>query len=212
LGVFAPSPVPGVLRQGEILTDVITFHVRNARLYQDDGEYAIEAETHPYALVLTQDCDLDWDFKARAEYPEDRRGDNKCQAKLVPNVLLCDLFTSDALRPRIAGGDIFKRVRGNQDERYHCLPAISLTEDLAGEGLPELIADFKRIFSVLTDELYGYLAQGARRRAFLQSPHLQHLSTRFGYYCLRVALPDDASGATRTDPAATVPAADQHNA
>jgi hypothetical protein len=48
------------------------------------------------------------------------------------------------------------------------------------------------VFSIPTDELYLRITLGMRRRARLQSPHLQHLSSRFGYYCLRVALPIEA--------------------
>ena len=53
-----------------------------------------------------------------------------------------------------------------------------------------IVADFKRVFSIPTDELYLRLNQGVRRRSLLGSPFLQHLSSRFGYYCLRVALPE----------------------
>lgn len=39
----------------------------------------------------------------------------------VPTVLLCDAY--DDLRPRVAGSDIFKRAKKNQDERYHTFQA-----------------------------------------------------------------------------------------
>lgn len=190
--MFSPSPADGALRQGEVVSDVIQVHVRTGSLAQDAADLDLEEKIHPYALILTQDCDLDWDFKARAAEPQDQGQENKRQAKMVPNILLCELTTTEALRPRLAGGDVLKRVRNNQDERYHCFPAISLSEDRAGGGLPELVADFKRVFSIPTDELYLRISLGIRRRALLDSPFLQHLSTRFGYYCLRVALPDNA--------------------
>jgi hypothetical protein len=118
---------------------------------------------------------------------------NKRQAKLVPNVLLCELTTAAILRPFLAGTDILRRIRNNLDERYHCLLAVRPEDDRAGEGLPELVADFKRVFSIPTDELYLRVTLGMKRRARLKSPYLQHLSSRFGYYCLRVALPNEAS-------------------
>lgn len=189
--MFSPSSADGVLRQGEIVSDVIQVHLRAESLGAEAGDVELEEKVHPYALILTQDCDLDWDFKARAAQPGDQRQENKRQAKLVPNVMLCELATTEALRPRLAGGDVLKRIRNNQDERYHCLPAISSAKDRAGEGLPELVADFKRVFSIPTDEVYLRLGLGMRRRALLQSPFLQHLSARFGYYCLRVALPEN---------------------
>lgn len=190
--MFSLSPADRVLRQGEIVSDVIQVHVRAESLAQNAADLDLEEKVHPYALILTQDCDLDWDFKARATEPQDQGQENKRQAKLVPNILLCELTTAEDLRPRLAGGDVLKRIRNNQDERYHYLPIVSAAEDRVGAGLPELIADFKRVFSIPTDELYLRLGLGMRRRALLDSPFLQHLSARFGYYCLRVALPEIA--------------------
>jgi hypothetical protein len=207
LSVFSPSPTEGVFRQGEIVSDVIQVHLRAVSLAPDASEVDLEEKVHPYALILTQDCDLDWDFKARSAHVDElrpgyEREENKRQAKLVPNVLLCELATTDALRPRLPGSDVLRRIRANQDERYHCLQAIAPGHDCVGIGIPELVADFKRLFSIPTEELYLRLALGMRRRALLRSPHLQHLSSRFGYYCLRVALPEDAP----TELPATLPA------
>lgn len=197
MSVFSISPLEGVFRQGEIISNVIQVHLRTDSLGADSVEVDLEEKVHPYALVLTQDCDLDWDFKARRApvessqgHEERLRGENRRQAKLVPNILLCELTTADSLRPRLAGGDVLRRIRDNQDERYHFFPAATATDDCTGEGLPELIADFKRLFSIPTDELYLRLTLGMRRRVLLQSPYLQDLSSRFGYYCLRVALPE----------------------
>jgi hypothetical protein len=198
LSVFSPSPADGVFRQGEIVSDVIQVHLRVEALGSEEGDVDLEEKLHPFALLLTQDCDLDWDFKARAVPLDESEPDigkrekekNKRQAKLVPNVLLCELTTVDLLRPFLAGSDILRRIRGNLDERYHCLPQSGPEIDREGEGLPELVADFKRVFSIPTDELYFRMTLGLKRRAILQSPHLQHLSSRFGYYCLRVAIPD----------------------
>ena len=200
MSVFLPSPAEGVFRQGEILSDVIQVHLRPDSLGPDAGDVELEEKVHPYALILTQDCDLDWDFKTRSAAVGEEEPDtgkrakeaNKRQAKLVPNVLLCELTTAAILRPFLAGTDILRRIRNNLDERYQCLLAVRPEDDRAGEGLPELVADFKRVFSIPTDELYLRITLGMRRRARLQSPYLQHLSSRFGYYCLRVALPNEA--------------------
>ena len=193
--MFSPSSADGVFRQGEIVSDVIQVHLRVESLDAGAGDVELEEKLHPFALVLTQDCDLDWDFKARGSPQQqsepDEKAKNRRQAKLVPNILLCELITTEVLRPLLAGGDILRRIRGNLDERYHCLPQIDPEIDLAGKGLPELVADFKRIFSIPTDELYLRLTSGLKRRAILQSPYLQHLSSRFGYYCLRVAIPEE---------------------
>jgi hypothetical protein len=62
--VFSPAPTEGVFRQGEIVSDVIQVHLRADSLAADAGDVDLEEKIHPYALILTQDCDLDWDFKA----------------------------------------------------------------------------------------------------------------------------------------------------
>ncbi len=195
--MFSPASPEGVFRQGEIVSDVVQVHLRADSLAAGSDEVDLEEKVHPYALILTQDCDLDWDFKARGalvetirDLEERQKEENRRQAKLVPNVLLCELTTAESLRPRLAGGDVLKRVRAHQDERYHCFPMVAEGDDREGKGLPELIADFKHLFSIPTDELYLRLTTGMRRRVLLQPPYLQHLSTRFGYYCLRVALPE----------------------
>ena len=189
--MFAPSPASGTFRQGEILSDVVQVHIRVDGLNPNAEESAFEEKIHPQAIILTQDCDLDWDFKARAQGEEG----NRRQLKLAPNILLCELIAAETLRGQmkeagIGGSDLWKRITQNRDERYHWFPLVSPEADRAAEGLTDLVADFKRVFTVPTDELYARLQYGARRRSMLQSPFLQHFSARFGYYCLRVALPD----------------------
>lgn len=59
-------------------------------------------------------------------------------------------------------------------------------------GLPELGIDFKKIFTIPTDEIYQRIALGqVKRRAVLVSPYLEHLSSRFAYFLSRIALPQE---------------------
>lgn len=144
----------------------------------------VDTKTHPYALIVSQDCDLDWDFKAR-------RGETS-EDKLVPNILFCEVTTAAGLRGRSGiNSDIWKRIKDNKDERYHFLQQIKPDEDALVEGLPELGIDFKRFFAVSTEAVYYQLTGGMKRRCRLLSPYLEHFSTRFCYYQFRVALPAD---------------------
>jgi hypothetical protein len=183
LAIFSRS-TDGVLHQGEILSNVIQVHVR-VETIADGDDLELEERTHPFAVVLTQECDLDWDFKAR----NSEEDPHLKELKLVPNVLFCEVLPAQTIRPRIRGSDIWRRITGNQDERYHYLAPIPMADDLLGEGTPALIADFKRIFTLPTDELYRRLEFEIRRRGVPANPYLQHFSSRFAYYCLRVALP-----------------------
>lgn len=184
--MFAPSPTEGAFHQGEILSDVIQVRVRVASMGQFLDALELEEEEHPFAVVLTQECDLDWDHKARLSEMDA----NQRLLKQLPNVLLCELFPETTIRPRIKGSDIWKRITSNQDERYHRIPSVPANADCVAQGLPMLIADFKRVFTIPTDELYHRLSLGLRRRVTLRIPFVQDLSNRYASYCLRVALPE----------------------
>lgn len=183
---YTRSPQSGALRQCEILANVVEVRVSIGSL-DATGELEIEERVHPLAIVVTQDCDLLWDYRAR-----EASGDAAPKNKILPNVLLCELWEADLLRGTQAiSSEPWKRIRQNQDERYHYLQPCDTTNDSEGSGLSALVIDFKRVFTVPTDELYRRVSIGQiRRRSMLEGLFLQDLSNRFGYYHLRVALPD----------------------
>jgi hypothetical protein len=145
--------------------------------------------THPIALILTQDCDLEQDFHVRN--PETKPSD-----KLIPSVLLCQVFTAVELRgdPKQGGkgSEMWKRISQNKDERYHFLQKIEPWSDRLNEGLPELAIDFKKYFTLPTEELYRRVEIGeAQRRCVLVSPYMEHVCIRFSHFLSRIALPVD---------------------
>jgi hypothetical protein len=135
-------------------------------------------------VVISQDCDLDWDFKAR--------GGQAPTHKLVANVLFCEVEPIDAMRPALRevgiNSELFRRITRNEDARFHTLPAVPAEQDALGEGLPLLGVDFKRFFTIPTDEVYVRLSGEARRRCVLQAVRAMDLSQRFAYFHSRVAL------------------------
>jgi len=90
--------------------------------------------------VLTALCDLEQDYNARrVDAPRD-------DPRLLPHVLLFDLYEESSLRHRFDTKQ-WRRVRQNQDERYHHLDA-EMVGDLAepeeppaGERMGELAKD-----------------------------------------------------------------------
>jgi hypothetical protein len=132
--------------------------------------------------VLSQDCDLDFDFKARnGQEKEDKR---------LPNILFCEVITAAELKGAQAmNSSIWSSVKRNKDERYQFLQKVETADDAADQGVPELGIDFKKYFTIPTEEVYVQLQKTARRRCRLLSPFLEHLSTRFAHYLCRVALP-----------------------
>ena len=141
-----------------------------------------EIYIHPLTIVLSPDCDLEWDFKARKE------GDVSV-AKLISHVLLCDLEDERALRDdRSMNSSIFRMVKQNRDERYHYLQASS-TE--SGSALDDYYIDFKRMFALPTEYITHESDAGRiRRLGILRAPWTQDLTHRFTYFLGRVGLPD----------------------
>jgi hypothetical protein len=181
--IYFPSPAAGTcLYSGEIVSDLVRFRLDVGKMAE--AEPSIEKIVYPYAVVLSQACDLAQDFTARRQ--------NRPQ--VLPDVFFCHLPIAEELKfPRgELNSKLWDRVHKNKDERYHFLQKIPVECDAQGKGLPELCVDFKRYFSMPTDEVYRRLELGpTARRAFLGSPYLEHLSNRFSYFLGRVALPHD---------------------
>jgi len=139
---------------------------------------------HPWSIVLTPDCDLDWDFKSR-------QSPGYSNNKLVTHVLLCDLEDQFALESdkRITRQRDFERAKTYREERYHYLPISSVE---SGMATPEYFLDFKRLFSVPLDSVYESEKHGlVHRNGYLRPPWIQHLTHRFTFFLGRVGLPDE---------------------
>jgi hypothetical protein len=172
------------LRQGEILSEVIQFRIDVATLgtAAPSGRLMI----HPYAMILSQDCDLEQDFNVRQKQVD--------SDKLLPSVLFCEVAMAEELFSRVKslGSKLWNRIQINKDERYHFLQKVDVSLDALGHGLPELGIDFKRYFTIPADEAYQRIKLGeTQRRCVLHSPYLEHLSSRFAYFLSRVALPQE---------------------
>jgi hypothetical protein len=134
-------------------------------------------------IIVTQDCDLEQDFRARNEQVR--------QDKLLPNVLLC--IAQESSTVQVAGSNVWKRLRQNKDERYQFLERVPPELDALRQGIPELVVDFKQYFTLPTDELYERVMSQAKRRCRLINEYLAHFASRFSYFQSRVALPEEHS-------------------
>ena len=189
---YEKSSLDTALRQGELLSNVIELAIDSDTMFSQSLNFA--RKRHPFAIIVSQDCDLDWDFKAR--------GNQSQEHKKIPNVLLCEIMlASDLARLIVTQIDNVKdtkksrtwaKVKQNKDERYHFFEKIDESEDLQNEDIAELGIDFKRYFTVPTAELYKRMERGETlRRCRLLSPYMEHLSTRFAYFQSRIALPEE---------------------
>lgn len=149
----------------------------------------VEPITHTYALIIDQDCDLLSDFVRRTEGKLDHQN-------ILQHVLLCDVFKEQEIRLRLPGGDLLRRVKQNQDERFHCLPAGSIgdegCEDCAPgdtNDLPPLYLDFKRVLTLRTSDLYRAIELRKAKRLALIPPIYSHdLIHRFYSFRGRIGL------------------------
>lgn len=189
--VYQRSPIGKAIKQGEIISNLTQLIPDLLSLRTTEGNKKLNPIIHPYAIVVSQDCDLDWDFKARQP---SNPGGKDLRAKLLPNILFCEVVTAPEVRfhpIEKPNAEAWNRIKINKDERYQFLQKVEPDDDAQSEGSPELVIDFRRYFTISTEEVYFRLEKEAYRRCHLQSPYLEHFSTRFNYYQFRVALPGD---------------------
>lgn len=173
----------GIPRCGDILSEVVALHISLDSIESSNPDVVLER--HPFAIVLSQDCDLEQQFDQLNKGEVDRLS--------LPNTLFCEAVELGKLRSALPpGSDIWKRVKQNKDERYQCLEQVAAEFDSRGDGVPELGIDFKRVFTVPTDELRERLRRGTViRRASLLPIYARHFLGRFISYHSRVGLPQD---------------------
>jgi hypothetical protein len=147
----------------------------------------VEYHDHPLVIVLSQDCDLEQDFKKR----------NPGGISLLHNILLADVFEAAALQQKLSAEENtnssdWRKIKGNNTPRFQFLNSVLSGEDTSSTGLPALAVDFRRYFSVRTDELYERLRLGqTKKRCRLQTPYAEHLAHRFYSYQARIPLPKE---------------------
>jgi hypothetical protein len=162
------------LRQGEIITGVGKYIVNPLTK-------AVSVERHDYAVIATQDCDLLQDYT--------RRRENK--ASSLDGVLIFPMETALSAREGFQGKEMKKRIFQNKDERYHLLENIPPECDLQRAGLPALLIDFKRFFTLSPEELFHQFGEKtAVRRCRLEMPYREHFQTRAAFYFQRIMLPE----------------------
>lgn len=183
----SPFGVKKPLHQGEFLTDVVYTKLEVSKKALTSNQPTVTIITHPFSIIVTQDCDLTWDFNARVA------GDKGKDSQKVPNVLLCEMGTANDFYQKQADyGSKWDNIKKNKVERVQFFEAVPANCDQVKIGLPELCADFKRYFTIPTDELYMRIQlRQIQRRCYLRSPYLEHFCTRFHYFHYRVGLPED---------------------
>lgn len=185
------SRVPPILgvRQGDIVTGI---QVARSISADDVAIYEIK-----YAVVVSQACDLDWDYKMRSSKDFDTdlgKYSNEERLKETPEILLLEAKPVDDVHEieKSTISQKFRNLPQNYIPRFHFVEAVTSELDSQGSGLPELVIDFKRAFSVGTMGLYGQLhdkSSSCEIRCQLTSLYREDLQHRFVSYLGRVGLP-----------------------
>lgn len=176
--VYTTSELEGEFRQGEIISDLIQYTYRSLIGAADQTE-------HRYVIILSQDCDLLREFTVRGKPATERP---------LNGVLLFEMLPTLEMFSKVNAASAFRKtIRENKNERYHLLEEVPQSADLCGRGLPEMLIDFRRYFTIPSDEMAvqcSLLAPGnAKRRCRLEMPYREHLQCRAVFYMQRVMLP-----------------------
>lgn len=181
------------LRQGEILANVVELQITLSCItdIHADRTYSAKPIIHPFAVIVSQDCDLEQAFNFIFRDKGNERHE-------LPSVLFCRAqhvaeFAKSERYKSLFGGRTFKgNFKNNDVFRYHFIQKIPPELDAHKCGLPELGIDFKRHFSMPAAEVYRRIElDHSQRRSVLQSPYRDHFSQRFFNFNSRVALPEE---------------------
>lgn len=179
------EPNVGAVEQTSILKRVTLPEVR----LLEDQSLTAALKQYPWLVVMNQDCDLEWDRKARFSSGPERAVSG---SKLLLSVILCpaypeyDVLAGVYLDGAKKWGSREKDILlGNRDDRYHRLPAGGLLTET-------LILDFKLNISVHPDYLYQWVSQNQSQViAVLLPPFRDRLMQRFVNFLGRIAEPEE---------------------
>lgn len=174
--------------QGDIFRDL----VYDYRVYKDEtGALASDRITLSYVIVLSQDCDLESDYRNRSQKAEEQH----TQDKFLHSILVCPAYLADEFRQGVHlkgpgfgltmekyNSERWAIIQDKKNERYHYL-----TADLTLQ-IPNLVIDFKHCFTIPRSLIYD--SRGKHYIATINELHREALSQRFAYYVSRIGLPE----------------------
>ena len=174
------------IRQGDVFSDVE--YVESIR--ESDGKIEIRKIQFPLVVVLTQDCDLMFDYQSR-QIPKSQN-QNKQLISVIVAPMYNEMYVLDGSHLSELGMTMqsirkdstqHKAIRNNQNPRYHHL---AVSDSIS--ALQAQIIDFKHYFTINVSEL-----EEARESNFVckvRELHRESISHRFAFFLSRIGLPD----------------------
>ncbi len=173
------------ISQGDIYKDIEFIEY----VVEKKGDLEVSKIVFPLVVILTQDCDLEQDYKVRWS-----RDKPNSQDKMLLSVLVAPLYNAEHVYQGEHLGDLGMQMqtivknrthgrflRQNEIPRYHYLefpPNINI--------VPSVI-DFKHYFSVNSK----YIKKIKSKQFVCSIPplHREEISQRFAYFLSRIGLP-----------------------
>ena len=174
------------LQQGDILSDVEYIEYAD----ENHGEITISKICFPTVIVLTQDCDLHWDYENR------QKKEKANQDKYLFSVIVAPLYNyehfirgehlSELKQTMISINTNQEKtkvsnLKNNEIPRYHYM------EFEQQVPIVNSVIDFKHYFSVSAE----HLSQHKNKHYLCTVSELfrEQISQRFAYYLSRIGLP-----------------------
>lgn len=173
------------IQQGDIISNVD--YIESVDI--TDGKIKISTITFPLVVVLTQECDLTWDYESRlAEKGEDKYLFSVIVAPLynyehfIAGEHLSELGQRMATISRRETKTDNKNLRQNETPRYHY---IEFPENIP---IVNSVVDFKHYFTVNVKTLQKYKCDNYI--CTIGDLFRERLSQRFANYLSRIGLPE----------------------
>lgn len=175
------------LQQGDILSDVEYIEYVD----ENNGEITVSKIIFPLVMVLTQDCDLTWDYASRTSDKQTN------QDKYLFSVIVVPLYNYEhfiqgehlsELRQKMQtvsskpSKTDNKNLRNNETPRYHYL------EFDDSVPIVNSVIDFKHYFTVSIDRLRTHKKD--HYICTVSELFRERISQRFANYLSRIGLPD----------------------
>lgn len=168
--------------QGDILEDV---EYQSPKFLEDQIE--IDRIILPYAVILTQDCDLKQDYDNRIN------NTTLVQDKFLQSILICPAYLAEQVRlgehlqslnlkREVWKSKQWPLITSNQNQRFHHLPAQSKF------NTSDLVIDFKQYYTMPRDICFDIHKE--KYLTSLDGLFREDLSQRFAYYLSRIGLPE----------------------
>jgi hypothetical protein len=184
------------VREGDIFRDIE--YIEDTFL-TEDNQIGISVLMFPYVVVLSQDCDLESDMRARLNQPPlqcegaDKKAvstDTVIESILISPAYDKNLFMAgDHLRGMNLGSMQTWKTKdtrwpilvGNRDPRYHFLPADTTL------AFNDMVIDFKHYYTIPRSKLYQEYEE--KFIGTLCELYRENLSQRFANYLSRIGTP-----------------------